>query len=239
MTYPQLPQPVGAAAPEPPQRPALAASVAIATELWLVVIAALAVAQLGSYPLARDAMDQHLAGLPKDASESARRSAELMTNPGLIIATLVVAVLVGAVIALIVMYFLRAGHNWARLILSGLSAYVLVGAVMAFTGQPTWTQAPQIIAAGCAGGALLLLMRRDSDTYCREMGEFRALVKAPAVSAAGQPGGWSQQGPAQQGPAQQYPAQPHPPQQYPNHPGAHRPPPTSHQPPDGAGGTRE
>ena len=47
-----------------------------------VVIVALALTQIGSYPTVRDAMDKRLAELPKDASETVRRSAEMMTNPG-------------------------------------------------------------------------------------------------------------------------------------------------------------
>ncbi|HNP57035.1 MAG TPA: hypothetical protein PK331_14055 [Gordonia sp. (in: high G+C Gram-positive bacteria)] len=176
-------QPAGPMPPQPPQRPALISSIAIATELWLVVIVALALTQIGSYPTVRDAMDKRLAELPKDASETVRRSAEMMTNPGLIVASLVVAVLVGAAIALTAMYFARAGYTWARLILSGLSAYVLVGGVMAFAGERVWTQAPQIVAGVCAAAALLLLMRRDADTYCREMAQFRAYAKTPAALA--------------------------------------------------------
>ncbi|MFT4201952.1 hypothetical protein [Gordonia sp. (in: high G+C Gram-positive bacteria)] len=176
--------------PQPPEKPALASPVAIATELWLVVIAAMAVAQIGSYDKVRDLMVERRDKLPKNASESLRQSADMMTSTGLIIASLVVSVLVGAALALTVMYFLRAGHNWARLLLSGLSAYVVVGAVLAFAGQRTWTQVPEIIAAGCAGGALLLLMRRDSDTYCRDMAQYRAAAKA---QLAPPPGAWQQQ----------------------------------------------
>lgn len=195
-------QPAGPPQPQSPQRPVLTSSIAIATELWLVVIAAMAVAQLGSYPMVRDAMDKRLADLPKDASEATRRSAEMMTNPGLLVASLVVAVLVGAAIALTVMYFARAGYTWARLILSGLSAYVLVGGVMAFAGERVWTQAPQIIAGGCAAAALLLLMRRDADTYCRDMAQFRADAKAAPFAS---PGAWP---PAQQWQGYQQPPAP-------------------------------
>ncbi len=212
--------PVGQPWPQPRQRPELASSIAIATELWLVVIAALALAQVGGYGPVRDAMVQRQADLPKDASESTRQSAELMTNPGLIIASLVGSVLVGAAITLTVMYFVRSGHTWARLVLSGLSVYVLVGALLAFAGDRTWTQAPQIIAAGCAGGALIALMRRDADTYCREMAEFRAAAKTPVAPA---PGAWPPV------PGQYPPVGPYPP------PG---PPPAGPQPPEGSGGTR-
>ena len=81
------------------------------------------------------------------------------------------------------MYFARAGYTWARLILSGLSAYVLVGGVMAFAGERVWTQAPQIVARVCAAAALLLLMRRDADTYCREMAQFGPTPNTGRVGA--------------------------------------------------------
>lgn len=157
----------------------LAGSIAIATELWLVVIAALSVAQIGSYRTARDTVLQYAEKLPKDAPDAERRSLELMSSTGMVIASLVVGVVIGAAIALVAMYFVRDGRNWARLLLSGLSAYVVVGALMAFFGPRTWTQAPEIIAGACALFALFMLMRRDADTYCREMTEFRAAARTP------------------------------------------------------------
>ncbi|GAB09659.1 hypothetical protein GOARA_045_00130 [Gordonia araii NBRC 100433] len=236
-----VPQPVaGGSWPEPPKRPTLASSIAIATELWLVVIAAMAVAQLGSYPVVRDAMIERRNTLPKDASESVRRSAELMTNTGVIVAISIVTVLIGATIALAAMYFARSGYNWGRLILAGLSAYVVVGAIMAFGGASSWTQAPQIIAGGCAAGALLCLMRRDADTYCREMAEFRTAAKAPALPTAGT---WQQPWqPPQYGTPQYGPAQPEAPQTGPSQPGSPQPgttPPSGAQPPETPGGSRE
>ncbi|GED98992.1 hypothetical protein [Gordonia crocea] len=184
MTFP-APGPVA----EPPARPALPSPIAIATELWLVVIVAMTVVQVGSYGLVKDAMDKRLAELPKDANESTREFAEMLTNPALIVTSLIMSVVVGAAIALTALYFVRAGYTWARVLLCGLSAWVLLGAAFAFAGSRTWTQVPEIIAAGCAGGALILLMRRESDTYCREMTQFRAAAHRPA---GWPPAAWNQ-----------------------------------------------
>ncbi|MFT3901042.1 MAG: hypothetical protein QM728_12485 [Gordonia sp. (in: high G+C Gram-positive bacteria)] len=176
--------------PQQPERPALASPIAIATELWLVVIAAMSVATIGSYPRLREVMVDYRDNLPKDASASVRESADLLTQSSVVITSLVLSVLLAAAVALVGMVFVRQGYNWARLLLSALSAYLVANGLLTFAGERAWTQVPQLIAAGCAGGALLLLMRRESDTYCREMAEFRAATKEPAVPPTG---AWSQQ----------------------------------------------
>lgn len=133
----------------------------------------------------RDAMDKRLAELPKDASETVRRSAEMMTNPGLIVASWSSRSWSGAAIALTTaMYFARAdthGRGWSC---RREQVHTSSSAVMAFAGEQVWTQAHWKSSPGC------VRPQRFCSTHAARRGHllprvggFRAYAKTPAALA--------------------------------------------------------
>lgn len=161
---------------------------AIATELWLVVIVARLVAEVGQYPAIKSMMDEEVAKAAKDRS-SPRETVDLLrtlASPGVLITGLVIGALVVTAATVALLWFARQGHNWARLLLAGASLYVVVSAVLSvvfFGIDPSWVAVPLIVAAVAAGGAIAGLMRRDTEAWCADMTLYRR--QAAAAKHAG------------------------------------------------------
>lgn len=204
-------------------RPALADSVRIATELWIVVILAQLVGYFAQYPMMRDTWDRQVRDLP---ANTPREQLDMLSSGWLLTTVLVVVAVVLTALSATVVFFTRRGYNWARLVLGALGVYVFVNLLFAVFGDvsPRWAMIPIVLGGVAAVGATVLLMRRDADTYCREMAEYRKTAKsgrsaypAPAYPPQPYPGqpypGQPYQG--QQYEPHQYPTQQDPTQQYP------------------------
>lgn len=198
--------------PTPPAgKPTLASSLAIATELWVVVTVAQIVAVCGQFTQVGDQIDQVRADMAEQGQS---------ISSGALIAIVIVTaiVMIGGVCGTLT-WLARSGRNWARLGLGFLSFYIVVQAVYAFfvDGSDHWTMVPTVIGGVAALGAGVLLVHRDSDKYCKDMAQWRAEQKRNPPTFYGQG---------------QYPQQPYSPQQpYPGQPGHYPPPPDHHQPP--------
>lgn len=191
--YPSTPPP-GFVPPEPPVRPKLIDSIAIATELWVVVIVARTVAEFGQLSTLRAVVEEQISSAPKDTAPAVLDAWRGMSSTGFLIGMLVVATLVVGGITLTLMWFARQGHNWARLLLAGASLYVVVSTLwgLFIVGvTPSWVAIPLIVAGVAAGGAVVALMRRDAETWCADMALYRRQSKAFAAMSAFRSGpGW-------------------------------------------------
>lgn len=208
------PSPDGSA-PEPGAKPPLPSQLAIATELWLVVVAGQAVAYAGQYPTASDSVREAARNASSGASAEELRT--LTSTPTVVGVYVAVGVLL-SVLSLLVVWLARTGHNWARMVLIFFSAFIVVQTVLGLVGDSasSWTTIPAVLSGVAALGAAWLLMQRDVETYCRAMAAFR---KGGAVGGP-LPGGHPQP-PYPQNPQQPY----QPPQQ------SYRPPTqTGHDP---------
>lgn len=168
----------GAPGDEPPIRPKRIESMAIAVELWLIVLVARMVAEFGSYPAVKAMMADQVAArkdLPAD-------TAKLVMSPAVLITSMVVGAVVITAVALAVMWFAREGYNWARLLLAGASLYVVISTIwgVAVVGaSPSWIAVPLIVAGVAALGAIFALLRRDTESWCADMALFRSRRRAP------------------------------------------------------------
>ncbi|MGV9479907.1 hypothetical protein [Gordonia aichiensis] len=189
------------------ERPKLADSVAIACELWIVVVIARTVTAIAQYPTLRKAMEQRVADLPADTPRS---EVDMLTSTGFLVTATAITAVVLAAITLTFVFFVRKGYNWARILLGAMGVFVLIDMVFSLIAgvDPWWVGIPLIVGGIAALGATILLLRRESDAYCRAMAEYRR----PRPAAQPWP---PQQYPPQPYPSQPYPSQPHPSQQYP------------------------
>lgn len=153
--------------------PRIPDSISIAVELWAVVVVGQIVAlfaQTGTFvDLVRDQVrDNPPNGVSAD-------QLQFMTSSGFVIGVLVaMSVFLTAITALVV-WFTRKGYNWARIVLGAMGVYIVVNLVFSLFGDtdPTWAMVPLVISGVAALGATVLLMRADSEKYCRRMAEER------------------------------------------------------------------
>ncbi|MFW0788641.1 hypothetical protein [Gordonia sp. CPCC 205333] len=170
---------------EPPVRPKIVESMAIALELWLVVIVGRAVASFAQYPAVKSMFADSAANPPEGASKETVDLMNAMSSTGVVIAAIVVSTVLVGGLSLLVMWFARQGHNWARMLLAGASMFVVIWTILnvvIFRVEPTWIAVPLIIAGVAAGGALVALVRRDAETWCAEMTLYRQQSKVFAAS---------------------------------------------------------
>lgn len=199
--------PYGGSSPESPNKPALASPMAIATELWVLIILAQCVVFGGQYQVAFDAADEVSRDMPEG---------ELPDG-----AIWVVYVIVGLTLAAVfgvLAWLARSGRNWARLVLGFVSFYLVVQTVSAFFIEEAdhWTMIPTVIGGVAALGAGVLLMHRDSDKYCKDMAAWRKSQSHKGGQAPwpqGPPSGYPPN-PTYPNPYQQYPQQPYQQQYY-------------------------
>ncbi|MBA5845685.1 hypothetical protein [Gordonia amicalis] len=154
-------------------RPRIPDSISIAVELWAVVVVGQVVAlfaQTGTFvDLVRDQVRDNP---PNGVSED---QLQFMTSSGFVIGILVaMSVFLTAITALVV-WFTRKGYNWARIVLGAMGVYIVVNLVFSLFGDtdPAWAMVPLVISGVAALGATVLLMRADSEKYCRRMAEER------------------------------------------------------------------
>lgn len=196
MSVPQYPSstPPGFVPPEPPVRPKLIESIAIATELWVLVIIARTVAEFGQLATLRGIVEDQISGAPKNTDPVVLDTWRAMSSTGFLIGMLIVGTLVAGGITLTLMWFARQGRNWARLLLAGAGLYVVVSTLWGLfvVGvTPSWVAIPLIVAGVAAGGAVVALMRRDAETWCADMALYRRQAKAYAAMSAFPAGpGW-------------------------------------------------
>ncbi|UPG69151.1 hypothetical protein [Gordonia hongkongensis] len=159
--------------PGAPSRPKIPDSVSIAVELWVVVIVGQIVAmfaQTGTFvDMIREQVDStSQEGIPPE-------QIDFMTSSGFVVGVLVVTSLFLTAITALVVWFTRKGYNWARIVLSAMGVYVVVSLLFSLFGDtsPAWAMIPQVISGVAALGATVLLMRGDSERYCREMAAAR------------------------------------------------------------------
>ncbi|MGU3291928.1 hypothetical protein [Williamsia sp. M5A3_1d] len=177
-------------------KPTLAAPMAIGTELWLVVIAGQAIAYGGQYSAASDSVRRAV-------REASTDQPDLVASTGLIVGAFVGVGVVVTAVSLLLVWLARSGHNWARLVLSFLSGFLVVQAVFALFGDagPAWTTIPAVISGVAALGAGYLLLQKDSEKFCRDMAVYRRGGATPTPFPPGS-----------------YPPAPYPPTQYPPNP---------------------
>ncbi|OBA69791.1 DUF998 domain-containing protein [Gordonia sp. 852002-10350_SCH5691597] len=160
------------------ERPKLPDSVAIACELWIVVVIARIVTAVAQYPTLRDMMNQRVSDLPADTP---RAEVDLMTSSGFLIAITVITAVVLSAISLTFVWFVRKGYNWARVLLGAMGVFVLIDMAFSLIAgvDPWWIGIPLIIGGIAALGATILLLRRESDAYCRAMAAYRKPQPTP------------------------------------------------------------
>ncbi|GAB33135.1 hypothetical protein [Gordonia otitidis] len=213
------------------ERPKLPDSVAIACELWIVVVIARTITAILQYPALRKVMEENVANLPADTPRS---ETDMFTSTGFIVTVIVITAVVMSAISLTFVWFARKGYNWARVLLGAMGAFVLIDMVSSLIAgvEPWWVGIPLIISGIAALGATVLLLRRESDAYCRAMAEYRRqprfqpqpmypVQSYPPPYGQGQPpagqGPYGQSSYGQQPTSQQYPQPPVYPQ-YPSSP---------------------
>lgn len=154
-------------------RPTIADSVSIATELWIVVILGRLVTHIGQGPTALRAWPGQVRdSLPKDAPKDQVEA--LSSTTGFVISYTAVGLILLAV-SVVMVLLVRRGYGWARIVVGAAGVYIAINTVLSyFAGvEPTWVMIPLILSAVAALGASVLLLRPDSDRYCRDMAEFR------------------------------------------------------------------
>ncbi|GAA1479638.1 hypothetical protein GCM10009624_00780 [Gordonia sinesedis] len=206
-------------------RPRMPDSVKIATELWIAVIVAQTVAFFARYPTMRDLWDRQVVREVQAGAPAAQ--VDMMSSAWILIATMIIIVVIPVAVSVTVVFFTRRGYNWARLVLGAMGIYVFLSLLFGIFGdvEPQWAMIPQVISGVAALGATILLMRRDSDTYCREMAEYRR--PKPVTPAYPPSAPWSHPGQqlGQPYPPGTYPGS-YPPGSYPTYPSPSYPSPT-------------
>lgn len=160
---------------------------AIATELWLVVIVARVVAEIGQVSAVKAMFADQIANAPKDTPKETLDVWQTMSSTGFVVAMLIVGAVIVGTLTLLLMWFARKGYNIARLLLAGASMYVVVSMIwelLILGVQPRWVAVPLIVAGVAGGGALVALMRRDTETWCADMALFRRQSKVIAAMPA-------------------------------------------------------
>ncbi|MBD0861874.1 hypothetical protein IA539_11705 [Gordonia sp. zg691] len=155
-------------------KPKIPDSVSIAVELWVAVVVGQIVALFAQTGTFVDTVRDQVRSAPPEGVTSDQL--EFMTSSGFVVGVLVaMSVFLTAITALIV-WFTRKGYNWARIVLSAMGVYVAVSLLFSlFAGNtsPAWAMVPLVISGVAALGATVLLMRGDSETYCRTMAAAR------------------------------------------------------------------
>ncbi|OPX16695.1 hypothetical protein [Gordonia sp. i37] len=223
-TGPQPDSPEGA-------KPKLVESIVIASELWLVVIVAHVVTVIATFGATRDMYHQ----VAKQSYTPGSAEYDMITSGGVIVGLVVVTTIIEIGVALALLVLTRKGYNWARFILGAISLYLVISTFFTLFGDvaPRWAMIPNVIGGVAALGAVVLLLRRESDTYCKKMAQYRRAPRMvgapyPPVPGFGPPGypptpgyppppGYPQQGyPPGYPPTQGYPPPGYPtPGQYP------------------------
>ncbi|NDK89844.1 hypothetical protein GYA93_09670 [Gordonia desulfuricans] len=203
-------------------RPRLPESIVIASELWIVVILAHIVTLVATYDQQRAQYLDMVEGMVKDATAEQR---DLITSSGLFIGSLVVGALIQFGVAIVLILLTRRGYNWARFLIGAISMYLVITTFFTLFADvsPAWAMVPTVIGGVAALGAVVLFLRRESDTYCKNMATFRReskRPKEPPLPSMVYPGGQYPGYPAHPGqnpyPTQNpYPSAP-PPGQYPD-----------------------
>jgi len=149
----------------PPERPTLTGAMAIATELWLAVVAMEVVTAIGMYHSVRDSYD------------GSASSTQHVSTP-MFLTAYVIGNLVLATISLLVWWFAREGRKVARMLLSFGAVYVVVQTVMAFFSQPDprWVMIPTVLAGVAGLGVAAMILNRDTERFCAEMDQYRTDV---------------------------------------------------------------
>ncbi|AFR47561.1 hypothetical protein [Gordonia sp. KTR9] len=171
-----MPEPYGPAPESDPgasSRPKIPDSVSIAVELWVVVIVGQIVALFAQTGTFVDMIRDQVRAAPQEGVPP--EQVDFMTSSGFVIGVLVVTSLFLTAITALVVWFTRKGYNWARVVLSAMGVYVVVSLLFSLFGDtsPVWAMIPQVISGVAALGATVLLMRGDSETYCRAMAQAR------------------------------------------------------------------
>lgn len=166
------------ASPDPGARPKRPDSLSIATELWIVVILGELIAFIGQYPSLRDSWDKQVAALP---SNTPKEQLDALNSTAMVVTVVVIAAVALSLISGLVVWLARSGYGWARVLLSAMGIFVAVNLVFALFGHisPTWVMVPMILAGVAGLGATVLLMRPESDKYCRDMAAYRARPRHP------------------------------------------------------------
>ena len=177
--------PIHPAPTDPGTRPARPDAIAIATELWAVVILGQLVAYIGQYPWLRDAWDRQIRTLPADTP---REQVEMLTSSTTLIVVLAIFGIALTAVSTFLVLMTRSGYNWARVIIAAMGVFITVNVLFTLFGhiEPQWVMIPMIISGVAALGASVLLLRRESDQYCREMTAYR---RRPSPPPAGPPPG--------------------------------------------------
>ena len=194
MSQPPNPWPQGSWPPDPTQqpenaggsgKPTLVNSMAIATELWLVVVLCQIVASIGEYSTVTESFRDSV----RETKGATPEQVDLFTSGGFLVGVFVVATAIIAAVSLIVVWLARTGHNWARLVLAFFSAFLVVQAILALFGDSgtSWVMIPSVIGGVAALGAAYLLLQRETETYCRAMATYRKSGGTP-------PTGWPPNG---------------------------------------------
>ncbi|WP_431839881.1 hypothetical protein [Gordonia hongkongensis] len=163
-----------ASVPGAPSRPKIPDSVSIAVELWVVVIVGQIVAMFAQTGTFVDMIRDQVSSAPQEGVPP--EQIDFMTSSGFVVGVLVVTSLFLTAITALVVWFTRKGYNWARIVLSAMGVYVVVSLLFSLFGgdtSPAWAMVPQVISGVAALGATVLLMRGDSEKYCREMAAAR------------------------------------------------------------------
>jgi hypothetical protein len=174
MSAPYDPASDPASDPGAPSRPKIPDSVSIAVELWVVVIVGQIVAMFAQTGTFVEMIRDQVSSAPQEGVPP--EQIDFMTSSGFVVGVLVVTSLFLTAITALVVWFTRKGYNWARIVLSAMGVYVVVSLLFSLFGgdtSPAWAMVPQVISGVAALGATVLLMRGDSEKYCREMAAAR------------------------------------------------------------------
>ncbi|MGK2317297.1 hypothetical protein [Gordonia rhizosphera] len=195
-------QPVQQPAGEPggEQRPKRPDAVTIAAELWAAVILGQIIGFIAQYPTMRDTWDRQIASMPADTP---KEELDVLTSSALLITVMAVAGVALTVVSVTLVLLTRAGYNWARIVVAAMGVFLAVNAGFMLFGDvsPTWVMIPLVISGVAGIGSSVLLLRRESEQYCRAMTAYRRRPPRPAQPAwppAGPPNGpYSGYGPGQ------------------------------------------
>ncbi|MDL9945158.1 hypothetical protein QSJ19_06050 [Gordonia sp. ABSL11-1] len=221
--------PIHPAPTDPGTRPERPDAISIATELWAVVILGQLVAFIGQYPWLRDAWDRQIRTLPADTPAE---QVEMLNSSGTLIVVLAIFGVALTAVSTFLVLMTRSGYNWARIIVAAMGVFITVNVVFTLFGdiEPQWVMIPMIISGVAALGGSVLLLRRESEQYCRDMTAHRRRPQYPPPGAGpgasawpGGPGhqqgqtppwtyGGGQHNPPQHNPPQHNAPQPNPPQ---------------------------
>jgi len=111
---------------------------------------------------------------------------ETATSAGVIIGILVAMTVALTAVTALIVWLTRKGYNWARIVLGAMGVYIVVDMVFSFFADisPAWAMVPLVIGGVAALGATVLLMKGDSEKYCRRMAQVRKAAKTPQPAPA-------------------------------------------------------